>query len=68
MMFKFEHFSMAAVLMTAGCTSPIFEGTIFEPQPKRDPDVARVVTNTQQMSLDFRQLSEQMTVLNRNQE
>lgn len=67
-MFKFEHLSMAAVLLTAGCTSPIFEGTIFEPQPKSDPEVARVVTNTQQMSLDFRQLSEQMAVLNRNQE
>ncbi len=59
---------MAVVLLTAGCASPIFEGTVFEAQPKRDPEVARVVTNTQQMSLEFRQLSEQMMVLNRNQD
>ncbi len=60
--------SMAAVLLTAGCASPIFEGTIFEAQPKHDPEVARIVTNAQHMSLEFRQLSEQMVVLNRNQE
>ncbi len=68
MRFKFAWCGMAAVLLMAGCTSPMFEGTIFEAQPKRDPDVARVVINTQQMSLEFRQLAEQMTVLNRNQE
>jgi hypothetical protein len=70
MRFKFAWcgMAMAAVLLMAGCTSPMFEGTIFEAQPKRDPDVARVVINTQQMSLEFRQLAEQMTVLNRNQE
>jgi len=46
----------------------MFEGTIFEQPPRNNPDVARVVTNTQQMSLDFRQLSEQVAVLSRNQE
>ncbi|MDD4101638.1 MAG: LysM peptidoglycan-binding domain-containing protein [Kiritimatiellae bacterium] len=68
MKFNFAGLGMAAALLTVGCTSPMFEGTVFEAQPKRDPEVARVVTNTQQMSLEFRQLSEQMTVLNRNQE
>jgi len=44
------------------------EGTIFEHQPRRDPEVARIAVNTQQMSVEFRQLSEQLMVLNRNQE
>ncbi len=68
MRFHFAGFGMSLVLLATGCTSPIFEGTVFETQPKRDLEVARVVTNTQQMSLEFRQLSEQMMVLNRNQE
>ena len=56
-------------VMVSGCTGPMFEGTIFEQQERRrDPEVARIVTNTQQMSVEFRQLSEQLTVLNRNQE
>lgn len=68
MMRQIAGWGVAPVLLTAGCASPIFEGTVFEAQPKRDPEVARVVTNTQQMGLEFRQLSEQMIVLNRNQE
>jgi nucleoid-associated protein YgaU len=62
----------AAVLLAAvglaGCTGPMVEGTIFEHQPRRDPEVARIAVNTQQMSVEFRQLSEQLAVLNRNQE
>jgi len=47
----------------------MFEGTIFEqPPPRNDPTVARIATNTQQMGMDFRQLSEQMSALNRNLE
>jgi len=55
-------------LLGAGCTGPMVEGTIFEHQPRRDPEVARIAVNTQQMSVEFRQLSEQLMVLNRNQE
>ncbi len=54
--------------LMSGCTGPMFEGTIFEQQPRSNPEVARVVTNSQQMGLDFRQLSEQVAVLNHNQE
>jgi len=46
----------------------MFEGTIFEQPPRQDPSVATLLTNSQQMSLEFRQLSEQMAALNRNQE
>lgn len=61
-------FVLLALVLASGCAGPMFEGTIFEAQPKKDPEVARIVTNTQQMSVEFRQLSEQMQVLNRNQE
>ena len=56
-----------AVLMS-GCTtvSGWFDGTIFDSKP--DPTVARVATTTQQMSMEFRQLSEQMSELRRNQQ
>ncbi len=52
----------------AGCAGPMVEGTIFEHRPRRDPEVARIAVNTQQMSVEFRQLLEQLMVLNRNQE
>ena len=61
-------FVLLALVLASGCAGPMFEGTIFEAQPTKDPEVARIVTNTQQMSVEFRQLSEQMQVLNRNQE
>jgi len=61
-------FLLAGSTVVAGCAGPMFEGTIFEVQPKKDPEVARIVTNTQQMSVEFRQLNEQLVVLNRNQE
>lgn len=61
-------FLLSVCLFASGCVGPMFEGTIFEAQPKKDPEVARIVTNTQQISVEFRQLSEQMQVLNRNQE
>jgi len=44
------------------------DGTIFQPQPRRDPELARIAVDNQQMSVEFRRLSEQLTVLNRNQE
>lgn len=46
----------------------MFEGTIFEQPPHKDPDVARIATNTQQMSVEFRQLSEQIAAVTRMQE
>ena len=63
--------SGCAVGMTAlmsGCTTVggWFDGTWFESKP--DPTVARVETTTQQMSLEFRQLSEQMSEIRRNQQ
>ncbi len=59
--------ALGAVLVS-GCTGPMFEGTIFEQPARRDPTVARIATNTQQMTVEFRQLSEQMEALSRNQE
>lgn len=59
---------LGACALAAGCAGPMFEGTIFEMQPRKDPEVARIKTNTQQMSMDFRQLSEQLSVINHNQE
>ena len=62
-------FLVACSGLMSGCTGPMFEGSIFEQQPRTtNPEVARIVTNTQQMNVEFRQLSEQMAVLNRNQE
>ncbi len=61
-------FLLGCSFFISGCTGPMFEGTILEQQPRSNPEVARIVTNTQQMNVEFRQLSEQMAVLNRNQE
>lgn len=61
-------FMMAAVFGVVGCAGPMFEGTIFEQPQQRDPTVARIVTNTQQMSMELRQLTEQVNALSRNQE
>jgi len=52
----------------AGCQAPMFEGTMFEAQPRQDPTVARIATSTQQMNLEFRQLAEQVAAVSRNQE
>jgi LysM repeat protein len=46
----------------------MFEGTVFEAQPRPDPTVARIATSTQQMNLEFRQLAEQVAAVHRNQE
>ena len=59
---------VSVVFLCSGCAGPMFEGTIFEQPPRQDPSVATLLTNSQQMSLEFRQLSEQMAALNRNQE
>ena len=61
-------FVLTVVLLGAGCAGPMFEGTIFEQPPRQNPAVASILTNSQQMSLEFRQLSEQVAALNRNQE
>ena len=60
--------ALSGVLLVSGCAGPMFEGTIFEQQPRRSPEVARIETNTQQMHLEFRQLAEQMAALARTQE
>ncbi len=52
--------------LVSGCAGPMFEGTIFEQPPRGDPEAARAAVNTQQMSLELRQLSEQIEGLNRS--
>lgn len=59
---------LCGAALVAGCAGPMFEGSIFEQPPRKDPDVARIATNTQQMNLEFRQLSEQISALTRTQE
>jgi predicted nucleic acid-binding Zn-ribbon protein len=59
---------VCGTVLAAGCAGPMFEGTIFEQPPRNDPSVARLATNTQQMNVEFRQLSEQLSALNRSQE
>lgn len=59
---------LAVIFFGAGCAGPMFEGTIFEQPPQQNPSVATLLTNSQQMSLEVRQLSEQVAALNRNQE
>ncbi len=60
--------SLALLALASGCTGPMVEGTIFEYQKRPDPAVARIAVDTQQMSAEFRQVSEQIAVLVRNQE
>ena len=57
--------AMGMTVLMSGCT--VFEGTVFDPNPKPDPEVARVATTTQQMSLEFRQICEQISEIRRNQ-
>ncbi len=59
---------VCGAVLVAGCAGPMFEGTIFEQPARKDPDVARIATNTQQMNVEFRQLSEQISALSRTQE
>ena len=60
---------VCGAVVVSGCAGPRFEGSIFEqPQQKKDPEVARIATNTQQMSLEFLQLSEQVAAFSRTQE
>jgi nucleoid-associated protein YgaU len=54
--------------LVSGCAGPMFEGTIFEVQPKRDPEVARVANTAQQASLELRRVSDQIDALNRSLE
>ncbi|MDD4016617.1 MAG: LysM peptidoglycan-binding domain-containing protein [Kiritimatiellae bacterium] len=61
-------FMLAVVHLGAGCAGPMFEGTIFEQPSRQNPAVAGMLTNAQQMSVEIRQLSEQVAALNRNQE
>ena len=60
--------AIGAAALVSGCAGPMFEGSIFEQPPRTDPEVARVATSAQQMSVDFRQLSEQVSALNHTQE
>ena len=56
------------IAWVCGCTGPMVEGTIFEYKPRPDPEVSRIAVNTQQMSAEFRQLSDQIAVLGSNQD
>jgi len=59
---------VCGAVVVSGCAGPMFEGSIFEQPQKKDPEVARIATSTQQMSLEFRQLSEQVAAFSRTQE
>lgn len=59
---------LCGAALVSGCAGPMFEGSIFEQPARKDPDVARIATSTQQMNVEFRQLSEQLGALSRTQE
>jgi len=59
-------FLAAAAGIVCGCEGPMFEGSIFEQQPRRDPEVARAATTAQQANLELRRVSEQIDALNRS--
>lgn len=61
-------FLLVCAGLVSGCAGPMFEGTIFEQPTRTNKEMANVVSNTQQMNLEFRQLSEQVAALSRNQE
>ena len=60
--------TVLGAMLVSGCEGPMFEGSIFEQPSRKDPEMARIATNTQQMSVEFRQLTEQVEALNRSQE
>jgi len=72
MMKKFEQAVLMAgvAVMMSGCstTQRFFDGTVFAAESDPDTDTARVASNAQQISLEYRQISEQMMELRQNQQ
>ena len=60
--------TVLGAILVSGCEGPMFEGSIFDQPSRKDPEMARIATNTQQMSVEFRQLTEQVAALSRSQE
>ena len=56
--------TIGVAALMSGCST--FDGTIFDTRP--DPEVARVATTTQQMNMELRQISEQVSEIRRNQQ
>jgi len=69
---RLRYFVLAgfAVLFFSGCSSPLFEGTIFD-QRGRDrnkSELAQIKTSSEMTSIECQRLSEQIAALNRNQQ
>ena len=61
------------MMLGAGCSSPLFEGTIFDQRdytrtggPQKD--LAKIKTSSEMTNLECQRLSEQVDALNRNQQ
>ena len=63
----------ALMLLGAGCSSPLFEGTIFDQRDYRrtggpKKELAEIKTSSQMTNLECQRLAEQINALNRNQQ
>ncbi len=60
----------AAALLTAGCSSPLFEGSIFDQRggERQKSELAQIKTSSELTSRECQRLSEQIDALNRNQQ
>ena len=61
------------MLLGAGCSSPLFEGTIFDQRDYRrtggsKQQLAEIKTSSEMTNLECQRLSEQINALNRNQQ
>jgi len=57
-------------LLAAGCSSPLFEGSIFDQRggERQKSELAQIKTSSELTSLECQRLSEQIDALNRNQQ
>ena len=61
------------VLVAAGCSSPLFEGSIFDQRDYRrsggaQQELAKIKSNSEMTNIECQRLSEQIDALNRNQQ
>lgn len=66
------NFGLAALcgLLAAGCSSPLFEGSIFDQREveRNQNALAQIKTSSEMTNIECQRLSEQLDALNRNQQ
>jgi predicted nucleic acid-binding Zn-ribbon protein len=73
MMARLTIYYPAFLLLAAGCSSPLFEGSIFDQRDYRrtggpQRELAQIKTSSEMTSLECRRLSEQIEALSQNQQ